>query len=328
MTILRPRRRETVFLTGVHGFLGQHTLRTFLDESRCDLILTARQDKLLYDDLAREQRIAAYEPLDLADRDRVRDLIVRYKPDVIVNCAGVVNVDLAETQRETAWKSNVRAIEYLIEGARRVDARIVHLSTDYIFDGTKSPYAEGATPNPLNYYGRTKLASENALKSSGLAHLVIRTSMLYGAEVVRINGKKNFVLETLSKLRKNEVMNAYTDLAATPTLIDDVALALIRAVELQKTGVYHIAGPELLSRYELALQTADTFHLESSFIRGTHFDPSKETGIAERPRSIALVTLKAQTELGIKCSGISEGLQVMARGLQNIAEIKNLKVYE
>jgi dTDP-4-dehydrorhamnose reductase len=328
MTILRPRRRETVFLTGVHGFLGQHTLRTLLDESRCDLILSSRQEKLLYDDLGNEPRIVGYESLDLTDRIKVRDTLLRYKPDVIVNCAGLIDINACERERERAWKANVRSVEYIIEAARRLDARIVHCSSDYIFDGTRSPYTETGTPNPVNYYGRTKLASENALKTSGLQHLVIRTSVLYGAEVVRLSGNPNFVLYTLSKVRKNEAINAFTNVASNPTLVDDVALSIVRAIELQKSGIYHVAGPELRSRHELALQVADAFGLDSSFIRATEFIPSKEDGIAERPRSVALVSLKAQTQLGVKCSAIAEGLQVMARGLQNISETKEVRVYE
>ncbi|HYM20269.1 MAG TPA: SDR family oxidoreductase [Candidatus Kapabacteria bacterium] len=328
MSILRPRRRETVFLTGVHGFLGQHTLRTLLDESRSDLVLSSRQEKLLYDDLGNEPRIIGYESLDLSDRIKVRDTLLRYKPDVIVNCASLVDVNAAERERETAWKANVRSVEYIIEAARRLDARIVHISSDYVFDGSRSPYSEIGTPNPVNYYGRTKLASENALKSSGIPHLVIRTSMLYGAEVVRLHSRENFVLHTLHKIRKNEVVSAYTNLSSNPTLVDDVALSIVRAIELQKTGLYHVAGPELRSRYELAVQVADTFRLDASFIRAVEFAPSKEEGIADRPRSVALVSLKAQTELGVKCSGVSEGLQVMARGLQNISETKEVRVYE
>lgn len=325
---LRPRKRETVFLTGVHGFLGQHTLRSFLDESRCDLILSARQEKILYDDIGNEPRIAGYEPLDLSDRQKVLNTLTRTKPDVIVNCAGFVNVDLAETEREAAWKSNVRSVEHLIEAARRIDARIVHVSTDFIFDGTKSPYPEYGTPNPLNYYGRTKLASENVLRTSSIPHAVIRTSLLYGAEVIRLGGKSNFVVNTLSKLRKNEVVSAYTNLSSNPTLVDDVAVGIVRAVEYQKHGIYHVAGPELCSRYQLALKTADTFRQDAAFIRQSEFIPSKETGIADRPRSVALVSLKAQTELGVKCSPVSEGLQVLARGLQHIAEIRDTKIYE
>ncbi|MBS1903534.1 MAG: SDR family oxidoreductase [Bacteroidetes bacterium] len=328
MTVLRPRRRETVFITGVHGFLGQHTLRILLDESRCDLILSARQDRLLYDDLGDEPRIIAYEPLDLSDRNKVRDTLLRYKPDVIVNCAGFVNVDLAEKDREGAWKSNVRSVEYIIEAARRLEARIIHVSSDYVFDGSRSPYAENGLPAPVNYYGRTKLASENALRTSGLAHLVIRTSLLYGAEVVRVHGKQNFVLNTVNKVRKNEAVTAFTNLASNPTLVDDAALAIVRAIELQKTGLYHVAGPELMSRYELALHTADTFRLDTAFIRSAEFAPSKEEGIAERPRSVALVALKAQTELGVRFSGVSEGLQVMSRGLLNLEEAGDIRVYE
>ncbi len=328
MSILRPRRRDTVFITGVHGFLGQHTLRTFLDESRCDLILSARQDKLLYEDISNEPRIVGYEPLDLSDRIKVKEVLSRYKPDVIVNCAGSVNVDLAEQFRETAWKSNVRAIEYIVEASRKIDARIIQISTDYIFDGTKSPYSENGVVNPLNYYGRTKLAAENALKTSGIQHLVIRTSLLYGAEVLRLSGKTNFVLYTLGRLQKNETVSAYTNLSSNPTLVDDVALGIVRAVELQKTGIYHLAGPELRSRHELALQTADTFHKDPSLVKAAEFTPSKETGIANRPRSVALVSLKAQTELGVKCSNVSEGLQVMSRGLQYISEVRDVRSYE
>jgi dTDP-4-dehydrorhamnose reductase len=270
----------------------------------------------------------AYEQLDLSDRQRVRDTLIRYKPDVILNCAGFVNVDLAEKDRESAWKSNVRSVEYLVEAARRLDARIVHISSDYVFDGTRSPYAENGFPSPVNYYGRTKLASENALKTSGLAHLVVRTSLLYGAEVVRVHGKKNFVLSTVEKIRKNEAVTAYTNLSSNPTLVDDAALAIVRAVELQKTGIYHLAGPELMSRYELALQTVDTFHLDAGFIRSAELMPSKENGVAERPRSVALVALKAQTQLGVKFSAVSEGLQVMSRGLLNLEEAGGIRVYE
>ena len=145
---------------------------------------------------------------------------------------------------------------------------------------------------------------------------------------MRLHGNPNFVLYTIGKIRKNEVVNAFTNLASNPTLVDDVALSIVRAIELQKSGLYHIAGPELRSRHALALQVADAFGLDSSFIRATEFIPSKEEGIADRPRSVALVSLKAQTQLGVKCSGVAEGLQVMARGLQNISETKEVRVYE
>jgi len=225
---MKIRHRDLILITGAHGFLGQHVLRAFLDETSCDLIVTAREEKLQFSDISDEPRILAYHPLNITDRSAVKDAIAIFKPDVIVHCAAMVNVDLAEHQRELAWKTNVRSVEYLIESARKTDARIVHISSDYIFDGLKTPYSENAAPNPLNYYGRTKLASENALRSSGVDYCIIRTAFLYGVEVQR---KPSFALNVITALTKNETFEAFHDLYAPPTLIDDVAFAVVRATE-------------------------------------------------------------------------------------------------
>ena len=114
---------------------------------------------------------------DLSKRESVKKIIYDFYPDFVINTAAYTNVDKSETERETAWKINVKGVEYIAEACRVVDAHLIHISTDYIFDGTKGPYNETAVPNPLGYYGRTKLASENALKISGSIYTILRTNV-------------------------------------------------------------------------------------------------------------------------------------------------------
>jgi dTDP-4-dehydrorhamnose reductase len=318
---MRIRPRDRILLTGAHGFLGQHVLRTFLDETHCDLIVTARDEKLAFTDIADEARIVAYQQLDITDREQIKETIGTFKPDFIVHCAALVDVDRCEHDREIAWKTNVRSVEYLIESARKTDARIIHISSDYIFDGLKTPYSENAAPNPLNYYGRTKLASENALRSSGVNHCIIRSAFFYGIEV---HEKPSFAINVIKKLRKNESFEAFDDLYASPTLVDDIALGVIRAAEYRKNGIYHIAGPEMISRYEFAKRIAVAFRLNASLLIPSHYSAE---GRAERPRHSAFITLKAQTELGLRITGIDEGLQVMLRGVHDLEDARQI-VYQ
>jgi dTDP-4-dehydrorhamnose reductase len=318
--VYRRPSRELVLITGVHGFLGQHVVRMFLDESRADLILSSRQDKLLFAGVEDEQRIVSYQQLDLTDRTAVRTAIQSLKPDVIVNCAAFVDVDRAESERETAWRTNTSAVEYLIESARKTEARIIHISTDFVFDGTKTPYAENAAPNPLNYYGRTKLASENALRASGIHHCILRAPLLYGLEELQW---KNMAMRVYDSLQKKKQFAAFTDIQVTPTLIDDLAFAVIRATELRKHGIYHVGGPEMVSRYDFAIRIAKHFRLDESLI----VPVTSEGHAATRPKRSAFVTLKAQTELSLRPAGIDQGLEVTYRNLKDIVSPSRQIVY-
>ncbi len=225
--------RETVLITGCHGFVGQHVVRLFMEESNYELVLTAREPEALFAGIAKEPRIRGYHTLDITQRSAVRDVIGAAKPDVIVNCAGFVKVDDSETQRETAWRTNVTAVEHLAEAARKVDARIVHVSSDLVFDGLRAPFGELDTPHPINYYGRTKLASENVLRTSGIDHTIFRTSSIYGATT---HANTNYALSVILSLEAREPVMAATDLINAPTLVDDLALAIVRATERKRLG--------------------------------------------------------------------------------------------
>jgi len=318
--IVRGKTRETVLITGAHGFLGQHVVRLFLEESKCDLIITAREKETLFAEVDKEPRILAYHTLDITQRSSVRDIVIAAKPDAIVNCAGFVKVDEAEAKREIAWRANVTGVEHLAEVARKVDARIVHVSSDLVFDGLRAPYTESDAPHPVNYYGRTKLASENVLRTSGLEHTIFRTCLVYGA-AERANA--NYALSVVLSLERGEPVFAATDLFSTPTLVDDLALAIVRATERKRTGLYHVAGPQMLPRYEFAQKIAEVFRMDASLVHPTTAAELKKSHTgelprAERPLRNGLVSLKAQTDLGLRISNVEDGLQVMERGIHEI----------
>ena len=327
--IIRGKTRETVLITGAHGFLGQHVVRFFLEETLCNIVLTAREKETLFDDAATEPRILGYHPMDLTVRADVRDVITRTKPDAIINCAGFVRVDEAERNRETAWRANVTGVEHLADVARKIDARLMHVSTDLVFDGARAPYTETDAPHPLNYYGRTKLASENLLRTSGIEHAIFRTSTVYGAAE---HARANYALSVVTALERGEQIHAATDLYSTPTLVDDLALAIVRATERRRTGVYHVAGPEMISRYDLAMRTAETFRLDTRLIEQTTVARIRrehpELLRADRPLRNGLVNLKARTDLGIRLSNVEEGLQVMLRGVQDLMGEESPYIYE
>ena len=151
-----------VLIIGCNGLLGQKVTELFVRGSSYTITLASLEPKPLQVFPSVE-----YVPFDMTSKKEVRQLVYGSEPDVIINCAAMTNVDACENERELAWKINVGGVENLIEAARRSNARIVHVSSDYIFDGKTGPYTEEDRPEPLNYYGKTKLAGENALARVG-----------------------------------------------------------------------------------------------------------------------------------------------------------------
>jgi dTDP-4-dehydrorhamnose reductase len=244
--------KDRVLITGANGLLGQRTVDFYSHHKNFELLALSIESEPVFNSIE-------YVACDVTDRENVKKIIFDFCPDFIVNTASYTNVDKSETNREIAWKVNVKAVEYIAEAARAIDAHIVHLSSDYIFDGEKGPYSENAVPNPLGYYGRTKLASENALRISGTIYTILRTNVLYGTT---LNSKPDFVKWLVQALNKNEKINVVTDQLNNPTFIDDLVQVVSKVIEFGKTGLYHVGGREFISRYDFALQIAECFQLD------------------------------------------------------------------
>ncbi len=290
-----------VLIVGSNGLLGQKVTELFVRGTNYQIMLSSLESTPVF-----PVAEAQYAAVDLTVKKQIKQLVSSFEPDVIINCAAMTNVDACEKEREQAWKVNVGSVENLIEAARRADTRIVHVSSDYIFDGKNGPYAEDARPEPLSYYGKTKLASENALRTSGLPYFIARTMVLYGFAP---GVKTNFALWLLQSLENGTQVKIVDDQWGNPTLVDDLAYGIMRGVELGKTGIYNIAGREICTRYDFALRLAKTFGLDPGLI-----SPVKTADLhqpAPRPLKSGLITLKAETDLGIKPSNVEEGLIVL-----------------
>lgn len=292
--------QKKILLTGANGLLGQKTAEVFAKETDHELLLADLAGR------AEEPRKYSYISLDITSKEKVKSVVKDYKPDIIINAAAYTNVDGCETERELSWKVNVDAVKHLIIASRYNASKIIHISTDYIFDGVKGGYDEDSTPNPLSFYGKSKLASENALFASGVSSAVIRTMIVYG------NGKnvrKNFALWLIDKLGNNQPVKIVDDQFGMPTMVDDLGLALVRIVDRERTGIYNVCGSEYLSRYEFALKLADVFEYDSGMI-----EPIKTAELqqaAARPMNSSFLLLKAETELGLKTLNVTDGIYML-----------------
>lgn len=296
--------KNRILITGSNGMLGQRVVQFYASKENVDLLATSVEDKSVTD-------LVEYIPSDIKNRESIKKLIYDYCPDFIVHTAAFTNVDLSEKLREEAWKINVKGVEYISEVARAIDAHIIHISTDYIFDGRNGPYDENATPVPIGYYGRTKLASENALRISGTFFTILRTNVLYG---IAPNSRPDFVRWVVKSLSDDQEIRIVKDQIGNPTFIDDLVQAINKIIEFRKTGVYNIGGKEFLSRYDFTLRIADFFGLDKRLI--TPITTEELNQPARRPLKSGLLILKAETELGYKPHTITESLSAMKKELE------------
>lgn len=200
-----------------------------------------------------------YEDVDLCDIPALQQTLNELKPSLIINASAYTAVDRAETEQETAMRINALAPAAMAEWARKSGAVFIHYSTDYVFDGRKgSPYVESDPPNPLNVYGRSKLAGEENIKQAGEAYLILRTSWVYSV------GGTGFVSKVLEWGRKNETLKIVDDQISNPTWARELAKATFSLVSAhrgdlqdvmkERRGLYHLAGSGYASRYEWTRQ--------------------------------------------------------------------------
>lgn len=256
----------TLWVTGANGVLGSAVTRYAVEMGAYERICALGHSSI-------GQRVAAspveWVALDLRDTEGIERLARESRPSAIINCGAMTNVDGCEDTPDLAWQINAEGPRTLARVARASDARLAHVSTDYVFPGDEAspgPYGEDDPVRPVSVYGRSKLGGEQAIAEElGAAHpwLIARTAIVIG---VGPNQRPNFVTWLAGELHAGRRVKIVNDQYNTPTLADDLARALLWGVEAQATGVYHAAGPTLIGRHEWALAIADHFHLSRDLI--------------------------------------------------------------
>lgn len=219
----------------------------------------------------------------------------------------MTNVDTCESERELCQALNVNAVSILISVCEKYDIHLIHVSTDFIFDGEDGPYLEDAEPNPLSFYGLTKLQAENLLKSSSTRWAILRTIIVYG--IVSDMSRSNIVLWAKGALEKGEPINVVNDQWRMPTLAEDLALGCILAAKKEAEGVFNVSGKDMMSILEIVERVADYYNLDKSLIKPISAESLNQT--AKRPRRTGFVLDKAIQELGYQPRSFEEGIGVL-----------------
>lgn len=292
-----------ILVTGANGLLGQKLSALLMQDHHVIPVFTARE-KLSFT-LKRGQ----FQALDITDEEAVLETLRSVKPDIVINTAAMTHVDQCEAQQDKCWKNNVTAVQYLIEGCAEIKSHLVHVSTDFIFDGSHGPLDENELPNPVNFYGKSKAAAEKLIMDSETNWTILRTVLVYG--ITNDLSRSNIVLWVKENLEKGKSIKVVNDQWRTPTLAEDLALGCYLAATKRANGIYHVSGKDFMTPYDIAVATAEFFNLDKSLI--TPADSTTFTQPAKRPAKTGFIIEKAKRELGYQPHSFKEGLAILAQ---------------
>ncbi|MGC8889335.1 MAG: dTDP-4-dehydrorhamnose reductase [bacterium] len=230
-----------VLITGSNGQLGKAVTEVFFKENI-------------------EVYPIPHSRLDISNREEVKGIFTSYLPDIVINCAAYTNVDGCEKEPEKAYRMNTLGPKNLAIISERLNIFLIHISTDYVFDGEKdSPYTEFDLPHPINTYGRSKLEGENFVKSFSRHFAIVRTSWLYG-------DGNNFVTKIIERAKIDKELKIVEDQFGSPTYTYDVAKAILSIAKNDACGLYHSANVGVVSRYEEARFIVENLSLNIDII--------------------------------------------------------------
>ena len=293
-----------IFITGANGLLGQNLIKKLVENNEHNTIASGRGEARVN---IPEGKKYLYVPLDITNGIDVLDKITLHKPDVIIHTAAITQIDDCEADKIGSWNTNVTATRFLISAAADVNARLIYISTDFVFDGLNGPYIETDLPAPINYYGSTKVAAEKSVIDSNLNWCIIRTVLVYGN--ILTGNRSNIISWVQQNLKEGKKISVVTDQWRTPTYVNDLVDGILLALDKNASGIYHISGAEMLTPYEIATATAKYLGLDETLIEKV--DAASFSQVAKRPAKTGFIIDKATKELGFQPLSFTAGLQKM-----------------
>ena len=259
-----------ILVIGGSGMLGQQ-LVYFLKQQDFDVYATYFSEPINED---------GFYPLDITNKNDTECFVKEIKPDVVVLTAAFTNVDKCEQQKETAFSINVNGTANVANACEAVGAKMVYVSTDYVFNGEKGNYKETDRTDPIGYYGFTKLNGEKQVQNICSDYIIARTSVLYGIH------KPNFVTWMISELERNKPISIVTNQIISPTHTLDLSEQILALLREDANGVFHTAGGEIISRFDFAVQTAKLFDFDVALVTPTVMN--EMNWLAQRPKDSSL----------------------------------------
>ncbi len=284
-----------VLITGASGLLGGRIAEQA--ESRGDLVFSGY--------LTHQPAFGYPTRMDIANMQSVSEAFRRARPDLVFHTAAITGVDRCERDRDLALQVNVEGTRSVAQAARDSGSYLVFLSSDYVFDGSRGLYKEEDARNPINFLGKTKALAEDAVKSSGARHLIVRTSFIFGSRASR--AEENFALWAIRKLRSHAPFKVVVDQFITPTYDWNLVRMLFEAADRGIEGTLHLAGATRVSKYDFAFSIAKSFGLDWELMIPTSMG---DVGwAARRPVDSSLDTSRARAILVNKPMELSESLR-------------------
>jgi dTDP-4-dehydrorhamnose reductase len=246
--------------------------------------------------------------MDLRDREKVFTMVEQYEPDILVHAAALRDMDYCEMHKEEAQAVNVDATRNVVDICKEIGTKVLYVSTDVIFDGTRTNYKETDEPSPINVYAKTKLEGE-ALVLEGAENIVTRISFLYGWNVS--DRRLNFVTWVLNNLKLEAEIDLYTDQYRNGSYMDDVARVFLMMYMRGLKGIYHVAGHNCLNRYEMGEIICEVFGYDKDLLTPTNSANADWT--APRPNNCCLDVSRAEEDLEMNFLPFREGLLAMKK---------------
>ncbi len=292
-----------IVFTGITGLLGSY----FFKKKDKNFEVIGVADKNIVEDGKNSFKV------DITNKKSVMDFTQKINPQVIIHAASIGNVDYCEQHPDEAYAVNVDGTLNVIEAAKKIQAKIIFLSSNAIYDGTNPPYGEKSAPNPLDIYGKTKVEGENLTKNSDLDFVILRLITMYGWPSA--GGRSNPVTWIIDNLKRGKKINVVDDIYNNHLWAGQAAEVLWKVINKNvENKTYNIAGADCISRYNLALKVANAFNLDTSLIDSVSSGFFKE--IAPRPKNTCFNTAKMKKELNIRPLSIDEGLLLMKQEVQ------------
>ncbi|MBU0764884.1 MAG: SDR family oxidoreductase [Bacteroidetes bacterium] len=291
---------KTILITGSNGLLGQKLVKLLSGQGGHFVVATSLSANRMP-----HNESYLFELMDITNASEINYIFSKHQPDIIINTAAMTSVDVCEENRADCWKVNVEGPALLAAAANNIGARLIQISTDFVFDGLTGPYSEEATPNPVSFYGISKLEAERMTVAAAKRWSVIRTILVYGFNTNM--SRPTFVQWVVNNLSENKSIRVVDDQFRAPTLDEDLASACIEAAARDVDGFWHVSGRDFLSIYDFAVMIAGIFGLDGSLITPVNSTELNEKG--KRPPRTGFILDKAITGLGYNPCSLSEGLQ-------------------
>ncbi|MCX5715745.1 MAG: SDR family oxidoreductase [Candidatus Omnitrophica bacterium] len=279
-----------ILIIGASGLLGKELMKDFSNGNEvCGTYSTRAAEGLIH--------------LDMSQKAEIKDVFGRIKPEAVIIPGSITAVDFSEQNQDLAWRVNVEGIKNVAVLSKKAGAFVLYYSTDYIFDGKAGPYSETDKPNPINFYGRTKLEAERVIqKELKGSFLIIRPCSIYGYEK---NGN-NFAMQVLTSLKADKNFTSFRDQYGTPTYSEDLSEISLKLFSNKKEGIFNVAGPDFINRVQFSKDIADVFGLDAGLIK--EIGSTKGRQLAKRPLRGGFKIDKLKRELGFSTLPLKEGL--------------------